>query len=126
MQALKVQRDAHDFVGASFHKWRNLDVVSPRELLADAAREIEPERSLPLGDVLKELDDAEAIDEVSVDHRAVDCKVAREGTEGKGLLSPLQPWHSAQFHLFLGKQFEHPRTDQVLAGNLCVATARSM
>lgn len=44
----------------------------------------------------------------------------------KGLLSPLQPWHSAQFHLFLGKQFEHPRTDQVLAGNLCVATARSM
>jgi hypothetical protein len=82
MQALKVQRDAHDFVGASFHKWRNLDVVSPRELLADAAREIEPERSLPLGDVLKEVDDAEAIDEVSVDHRAVDCKVAREGTEG--------------------------------------------
>jgi len=52
LHALKIQRDAHDLVAACLHHRRDLDVVTSPELMAKAAREIEPERFLPFAHIL--------------------------------------------------------------------------
>jgi hypothetical protein len=38
LQALQIQRDAHDLVAAGLHHRRDLDVVAPPELVTEPAR----------------------------------------------------------------------------------------
>jgi hypothetical protein len=52
LQALNIQRDAHDLVGAGLYRRRDLDIVTSPKLMARAAREIEPERLLPLAHII--------------------------------------------------------------------------
>jgi hypothetical protein len=81
LQALQVQRDAHDLVAARLHHRRDLDVVATPELVPEPARQVKADWLLPPFWVFKQLDDLQALDEVLVDDRAINREVAGEAED---------------------------------------------
>jgi hypothetical protein len=102
LQALQVQRDAHDLVAASLHHGRNLDVVAPPELVAEPPRQVKAQGLLPLLRVFQQFDNAQPIDKVLVDDRAVDGEIARDAEDGQ------RPQHPA-LDIMAGQQEQQAR-----------------